>query len=184
MGKEVLSHAHESPWVMAAPLVVLALLTIVAGFVLGLPFGETQLAHWLSEVFSAHEGEHSKIVPLLSVVVVVVGFAGALQRYKLAPGKPERVGEPRTALRRLLLNGYYIDTIYDRLIVQPLYVISSIGLARAFDLGFIDGIVNGIGRVVTGAGAVLRRVQTGYAVNYALTMLAGAVVLVAFLLVR
>jgi NADH-quinone oxidoreductase subunit L len=184
MGKEVLSHAHESPWVMTGPLVLLALLTIVAGFVFGLPFGETQLAYWLAAVFSPHEGEHSKIVPLLSVVVVVAGFAGALQRYKLTPVKPERVGEPRTAFRRLLLNAYYVDAIYDRLIVQPLYVLSSVGLARAFDLGLIDGIVNGLGRVVVAAGAVLRRVQTGYAVNYALTMLAGAVVLVAFLLAR
>ena len=183
MGKEVLSHAHESPWMMTAPLALLALLTIVAGFVLGLPFGETQLAHWLSAVFAPHEGAHSRIVPLLSVVVVVGGFAGALQRYKLTPVKPERVGEPRTALRRLLLNAYYVDAIYDRLIVQPLYALSVV-LARAFDVGLIDGIVNGLGRGVTASGALLRRVQTGYAVNYALTMLAGAVVLVAFLLIR
>jgi len=59
-----------------------------------------------------------------------------------------------------------------------------VGLARVFDLGVIDGIVNGVGHAVLASGAGLRRLQTGYVVNYALTMLAGAVVLIAFLLVR
>jgi NADH-quinone oxidoreductase subunit L len=179
MSKDVLHHAHESPWVMTAPLVVLGLLTVVAGFVLGLPLDGTRLAQRLASVFALHEGEHSKLVPLLSVVVVVAGFALALQRYKVAPVKPERVGQART----LLLNAYYVDALYDRVIVRPLFALSE-SLARVFDLGVIDGIVNGVGRGVAAGAAGLRRLQTGYAVNYALTMLAGAVVLVAFLLVR
>jgi len=67
--------------------------------------------------------------------------------------------------------------------VRPLLALSGV-LARAVDLGVIDGIVNGVGRLVTAWGATLRRVQSGYVVNYALTMLAGAVVVIAFLLVR
>jgi NADH-quinone oxidoreductase subunit L len=97
--------------------------------------------------------------------------------------KPERVGQPTTPLRGLLLNAYYVDALYDRAIVRPLHSLS-VGLARAFDLGVLDGIVNGLGRAVTAGAAGLRRLQTGYAVNYALTMLAGAIVVVAFLLVR
>jgi NADH-quinone oxidoreductase subunit L len=183
MSKDVLHHAHESPWMMSAPLVVLALLTVVAGFVLGLPLDGTRLAHRLASVFAMHEGEHSKLVPLLSVVVVVAGFAFALQRYKGAPVKPERVSQSSPRLRALLLNAYYVDALYDRVIVRPLLALSE-SLARVFDLGVIDGIVNGVGRAVTAGAAGLRRLQTGYVVNYALTMLAGAVVLVAFLLVR
>ena len=183
MTKDVLHHAHESPWVMTVPLVVLALLTGVAGFVLGLPLERTRFAQGLESVFALHAGAHSRLVPLLSVVVVVAGFALALQRYKLTPVRAERVGEPRTALRALLLNAYYVDAVYDRAIVRPLLALS-VGLARVFDLGVIDGIVNGVGRAVMAGGAGLRRLQTGYVVNYALTMLAGAVVLVAFLLVR
>jgi NADH-quinone oxidoreductase subunit L len=183
MAKDVLHHAHESPWVMTAPLVLLALLTLVAGFVLGLPFDATRFAHRLEPVFALHEGAHSKLVPLLSVVVVVAGFVLAARRYKLVPVKAEQIGQPRTPLRALLLNAYYVDALYDRAIVRPLLALSEV-LARAFDLGLIDGIVNGIGRGVLAWGAGLRRVQTGYVVNYALTMLAGAVVLVAFLLVR
>jgi NADH-quinone oxidoreductase subunit L len=183
MSKDVLHHAHESPWVMTVPLAVLGLLTVVAGFVLGLPLGGTRLAHRLAAVFALHEGDHSKLVPLLSVVVVVAGFAFALQRYRLAPVKAERVGQPSTPLRALLLNAYYVDALYDRAIVRPLFALSE-GLARVFDLGVLDGIVNGLGRAVAAGAAGLRQLQTGYVVNYALTMLAGAVVIVAFLLVR
>jgi NADH-quinone oxidoreductase subunit L len=57
-------------------------------------------------------------------------------------------------------------------------------LARAFDLGVIDGAVNGIGRAVVALAARGRRLQTGYVVNYALTMLVGAVVVLGFLLTR
>jgi NADH-quinone oxidoreductase subunit L len=183
MGKDVLHHAHESPWVMTGPLVLLALLTLVAGFVLGLPLDGTRIAQRLEPVFALHEGAHSKLVPLLSVVVVVGGFLLALQRYKLRPVKVEQIGQPRTALRALLLNAYYVDALYDRVIVRPLLTLSTT-LARAFDLGVIDGIVNGVGRAVLAWGSALRRVQTGYVVNYALTMLAGAVAVIAFLLVR
>jgi NADH-quinone oxidoreductase subunit L len=183
MNKEVLHHAHESPWVMTAPLVVLALLTVVAGFALGLPLDGTRLAHRLEGVFDLHEAAHSKMVPLVSVLVVVAGFAFALHRYKLTPVKPERVGQPSTPLRALLLNAYYVDALYDRVIVRPLFALSEV-LARVFDLGVLDGIVNGVGRAVTAGASGLRRLETGYVVNYALTMLAGAVVLVAFLLVR
>jgi NADH-quinone oxidoreductase subunit L len=184
MAKEVLHHAHESPWVMAGPLVVLAGLTFLAGFVFGLPFDATRLAQLLQPVFALHEGAHSKLVPLLSVVVVAAGFVLALQRYKLTPVKAgSRVGEPRTPVHALLLNAWYVDRLYDAVIVRPLFALSE-ALARVFDLGVLDGVVNGLGRGVTAWGAGLRRLQTGYVVNYALTMLAGAVVIVAFLLVR
>jgi NADH-quinone oxidoreductase subunit L len=183
MSKDVLHHAHESPWMMTGPLVLLALATVVAGFVLGLPLDGTRFAHRLESVFALHEGGHSRLVPLLSAVVVVAGFALAFYRYKLTPVKPERVGQPSTPLRALLLNAYYVDALYDRTIVKPLLALSG-GLARVFDLGVLDGIVNGVGRTVTASAARLRRLETGYIVNYSLTMLAGAVVLVAFLLAR
>ena len=130
MGKEVLHHAHESPWVMTGPLVLLALATVVAGFVLGLPLDTTRFVQLLKSVFAEHEGGHSKLVPLLSVVVVVAGFVLALYRYKLTPVKPERVGQPSTPLRALLLNAYYVDALYDRVIVRPLFVLSGVLATR------------------------------------------------------
>jgi NADH-quinone oxidoreductase subunit L len=97
--------------------------------------------------------------------------------------RAHQIGQPRTALQALLLNAYYVDALYDRLIVRPLLALSEF-LARVFDLRLIDGLVNALGRAVVAGAAVIRRVQTGYTVNYALTMLAGAVAIVAFLLSR
>ncbi len=67
--------------------------------------------------------------------------------------------------------------------MQPLSA-AAVFLARVFDLGVVDGVVNGIGRVVAWGASELRRLQTGYVVNYALTMLAGAVIFVVYFLVR
>ena len=183
MSKDVLHHAHESPWVMTGPLVVLSALTLVAGFVLGLPADGTRLAHLLERVFHPLEGEHAVIVLVLSVIVFGAGGVLAFYMYRQTPVRPEVIGQPRTWIQALLLNAWYVDWIYDRAIVRPLFALS-VALAQIFDAGVIDGIVNGIGQAVSAWGAGLRRLQSGYVVNYALTMLAGAVVVVAFFLAR
>ena len=102
--------------------------------------------------------------------------------YMMAPVRPETIGRAENPLRAFLLNAWYVDWLYDRVFVRPLVALYRF-LAR-FDLGVIDGIVNLTGRLVVAWSAGARRVQTGYVVNYALTMLAGAVVLVSFLLAR
>jgi len=111
------------------------------------------------------------------------GFALAWFMYMANPVRPAEIGQPKTGVHALLLNAYYVDTLYDRMIVRPLLALS-VFLARVFDLRVIDGLVNGIGRTVVAWAAGMRRIQTGYTVNYALTMLAGAVAIVAFLLSR
>ena len=183
MSKDVLHHAHESPWVMTGPLIVLSALTIVAGFALGLPTDGTRLAHLLEPVFHPHEGAHAVIVLLLSVIVFGAGGVLAFSMYRQSPVRPEAIGQPRSWVHALLLNAWYVDWIYDRLIVQPIYALS-LALAQVFDPRIVDGIVNGIGRGVSAWGAGLRRLQSGYVANYALTMLAGAVIVVAFFLAR
>jgi NADH-quinone oxidoreductase subunit L len=89
----------------------------------------------------------------------------------------------RNPVHALLLNKYYVDEIYDALLVRPTYALSR-WCARVFDLGLIDGAVNGVGEMVTGWARGLRRVQTGLVMNYALSMLLGAVLAVAYLLSR
>src|SRR6185369_12007356 len=112
------------------------------------------------------------------------GIALAFFRYYgIRAVRPDLIGEPRSALHRLLLNAYYVDWIYDRVIVQPLFALWRF-CAGLIDQQIIDGAVNLIGRAVIGWAAGFRRLQTGYVMNYALTMLAGAVVVVAFLLAR
>src|SRR3989441_767182 len=188
MLKDVAHHAHESPRVMTWPLIALAALTVVAGAAVGIPSEHgTPFARFLSPVLPVHEGEHGGaagvMLLVLSVIVVAAGILLAWFMYMAAPVKAETIGQPRTVLVRLLLNAWYVDWLYDRAIVRPLYALS-VFLARVFDLGVIDGLVNGLGRAVVWWSAGLRRLQTGYVVNYALTMLAGAVIFVAYFLVR
>jgi len=155
----------------------------VAGFALGLPLDGTRFTHLLAPVFHPHEGEHAGVVVLLSLIVFGAGAALAVYMYRQTPVRAESIGRPRTWVHALLLNAWYVDGLYDRLIVRPIYALS-LGLAQVFDPAVIDGIVNGVGRVVSVSGAGLRRLQSGYVVNYALTMLAGAVIVVAFFLAR
>src|SRR5947209_1321494 len=172
MSKDVAHHAHESPRVMTWPLIALAALTVVAGAAVGIPSEHgTPFARFLSPVLPVHEGEHGGaagvMLLVLSVIVVAAGILLAWFMYMAAPVKAETIGQPRTVLVRLLLNAWYVDWLYDRAIVRPLYALS-VFLARVFDLGVIDGLVNGLGRAVIRWSAGLRRLQTGYVVNYAL----------------
>ena len=76
----------------------------------------------------------------------------------------------------LLVNTWYVDELYARVVVGPIYRLSNNGLWRAFDLGLIDRIVNGVGRVVRLDGEFLSSLQTGYARTYALTLVVGAII--------
>src|SRR5712691_2678209 len=189
MSREVAHHVHESPRVMTWPLILLAVLTVIAGWAVGVPSDEgTRFARFLAPVLpAAHAGGSGGIgvylLLILSVIVVAAGVALAWFMYLGQPLRVATIGQPRTPVHRLLLNAYWIDRLYDRAIVAPLYHLFQF-LARAFDLGLIDGLVNGLGRAVLAGAAGLRRLQTGYTVNYALTMLVGAVLLVGFLLTR
>ena len=188
MSREVAHHVHESPRAMTWPLIILAILTLIAGWAFGVPSDHgTRFARFLGPVFPAHESSPGGIAAymllILSVIVVAAGVVLAWVMYMSTPVRPDAIGRPRTVAHRLLLNAYYIDELYDRLIVRPLFALSGF-LARVVDLGVIDGLVNATGRAVIGWAAALRRLQTGYIVNYALTMLAGAVLVVGFLLTR
>jgi NADH-quinone oxidoreductase subunit L len=188
MSKDVAHHVHESPRVMTWPLIVLAGLTLVAGAALGIPSEHgTPFARFLASALPVHEGEHGGVAGImllvLSVIVVAAGIMLAWFMYLATPVKAEAIGRPSTPLVRLLWNAWYVDWLYGRAIVAPLHALSVV-LANAFDLGVVDGIVNGVGRGVVWGAAGLRRLQTGYVVNYALTMLAGAVIFVAYFLFR
>jgi NADH-quinone oxidoreductase subunit L len=188
MSKEAAHHTHESPLVMTVPLVILALLALLAGVLVGIPFPHgTLFARFLAPVFPLQEVEHSSAVvfslAILSTLVALGGVVLAWTMYGRRPVRAETIGAPTNPIHALLLNKYYVDELYDALFVRPIYRLSQ-WCARAFDLGVIDGIVNGVGRVVVAWGQVLRRVQTGFVMTYALGMLLGAVAVVAFLLSR
>ncbi|MFQ5829913.1 MAG: NADH-quinone oxidoreductase subunit L [Candidatus Methylomirabilia bacterium] len=188
MPMEVVHRVHESPPVMTVPLGVLAVLTIVAGLAVGIPSAHgTIFTRFLAPVFPVHESELSALALfVLGMLSMILAFAGVLLAWLMYGGRPlraEAIGKPRNWLHALLLRKWYVDELYDVSIVRPVVGLSGV-CARAFDLGLIDGIVNGLGRVVTGWAQGMRRVHTGYVMNYALTMLLGAVAMLGFLLMR
>jgi NADH-quinone oxidoreductase subunit L len=168
---------------MTVPLLVLAVLTLVAGGALGVSASPWHLGHVLAPVFPAREEAHGLLVPVLSAVAALAGVAVAWARYARRPVRAEELGRPRNALHALVFHKYYVDELYDAVFVRPGLGLST-WCARVFDAGVIDGAVNGLGRAVAGWALALRRVQTGLTMNYALGMLVGAVALVAFLLSR
>ena len=188
MSKDVAHHIHESPGVMTVPLIVLSLLTIVAGLAVGIPSSHgTSFERFLAPVLPRHEAAHSSgaafALLVVSVIVVLAGVALAWAMYGRGPVRAERIGVARNPVHALLLNKYYVDEIYDALFVRSIYALSQ-WCARVFDLTVIDGIVNGAARVVVGWAQGMRRVQTGFVMNYALGMLLGAVAVVGYLLTR
>jgi len=185
MSKEQAHHIHESPAVMTLPLGVLAILTAVAGFV-GVPSSHgTAFERFLAPVLPFREAEHGGVASLaLAAVSVIAALAGVFVAW-LVYGRGQvdasRIGVPTNPLHKLLLNKYYVDELYDALIVKPIYRLC-LWCAQIFDVKVIDGLVNGVATAVVAWALGLRRLQTGYVMNYALGMLVGAVALVAFLL--
>jgi len=150
---EVEHHIHESPETMLVPLRVLALLSIIGGFV-GWPallLGSNRLEKFLEPVFEnplaaqAREYSHGTEFGLmaLSVAVAAVGIYVAYYFYQKRPELPERVAVAAGPGYQIVLNKYYVDELYDALIVNRAKDLGN-GCA-AFDLGVVDGGVNGVG---------------------------------------
>ena len=112
----------------------------------------------------------------LSLIVAGLGILIAYKFYIKNPELPKRLGEKFAGLYKLLFNKYYVDEIYQMVVVKPLYNLSEI-LSIAVDQAVIDGSVNGTGRSLMGVGGVLRRTTTGYVQFYGLVMFLGAVIL-------
>ncbi|RJP81745.1 MAG: NADH-quinone oxidoreductase subunit L [Candidatus Zixiibacteriota bacterium] len=185
-------HPHESPRVMTVPLMILAGLSVVGGWV-GIPHvlgGGNQFEMWLEPVFErgqeiaalAHAGEHGGATELLTMLfVTLVGLSGiglAYLFYLRQPKLPEKVAAGAGPLYGLVYNKYYVDEIYDAGVVQPLKATSNHFLWRFFDVKIVDGLVNGTARVMTEFGTGVRKIQTGQVQNYALAFAVGVVVII------
>jgi NADH-quinone oxidoreductase subunit L len=194
MDPEVEAHVHESPYSMTVPLMILAVLAVAGGWV-GIPHvlgGHNYFEEWLAPVFAhategaAHGEAHASealeyLLMAASVGVALCGILLAWYLYRVRTSMPGEIAGRVPGLYDLVLNKYYVDEIYDAAIVRRI-VNGSIWLWEAFDVAFIDGIVNGIAALVNGAGARTRRLQSGVVGNYALSLLLGAVILVGFLI--
>ncbi|MBI3913493.1 MAG: NADH-quinone oxidoreductase subunit L [Chloroflexi bacterium] len=179
---------HESPATMVLPVIILAFFAVIAGFV-GLP--SVIGSNWLERFFSPVFGEsHAPIAPALewfliaaSVAVGLIGIGVAYWFYIARPEIPARLTQRFPRVYQLLWNKYYVDEIYSALFVQPGHRLAQF-LWEFVDVKIIDGAANGIGRAFAATSRVLRAAQTGYARAYALAMLVGTVVVIAWLLMR
>ena len=178
---EVASHVHESPAIMWVPLAILAIPSALIGLLLGFGGHKSWFHHFTNGVFPEAHHDASGNVILFMVISSVVGLAGiafAWTRYsKRVPSD-----EPTGAIHRLLANKYYVDEVYNTLIVQPVKNGSHFLLWKLVDNGIIDGIVNGVAAIIRFVGGTLRRLQTGLVQVYILSMVVGIVLFLAYYL--
>ncbi|MBA2378037.1 MAG: NADH-quinone oxidoreductase subunit L [Blastocatellia bacterium] len=189
---------HESPWVMTVPLIILAVLSTFGGLI-GVPYAMSslfgmgdinQFEHVLGPVIAsaatapadakyffaaaAHSAEAIATERWLALLSTVLAIAGIAIGFALFLNKPLR------KMPKIMEEKWRLDEFYNGYIVDPLTTLSRNVLWKGFDLGFIDGIVNGIGSFVTEMGGVVRRVQVGYVRSYAAMIILGAMVVIGY----
>jgi NADH-quinone oxidoreductase subunit L len=201
-GHHAAAHLHDAPPAMATALVVLAIGSVLAGYV-GVPdtvlAGGNRIETFLEPSFRpvgetveavsepvATEGDAGTEFALmgLSTLVALGGIGIATVVFLRKPERADAMAARFPGLHRLLLGKYFVDEAYDAAIVQPIKRTSSGMLWRGMDAGLIDGTVNGVGLVVRGWSAVLRRLQTGSVRAYAMSFFLGVVVIVGYYLWR
>ena len=200
---------HESPWTMTVPLVVLAVLSTVGGLV-GIPYavssilggsdmnvfertlepiiakvgvktehkavpGEAATAENTAEMIA---GEHA--VESYSTERLLAGISVLLALSGIAIGWAMFSKTPLRKMPKILEQKWRIDELYNGYIVDPITYLSRNTLWKGFDLGFVDGIVNGIGHFVMEFGGVVRQLQVGFVRSYAAIILLGALVVLGY----
>ncbi len=169
-------HLHESPWQMTMPLIILAVLAMVAGFA-GIPelfaHDAHRLEHYLAPVFAAsakitaaHHIDHKTewILLGISVTLIAITIFYALNRFGKKPETAEATG-----FGKVLANKWYVDEFYENIISKPF---SGLGflLNRFVEKSGIDGLVNGVGRSIQWGSRQLRLMQSGQVGTYVLWM--------------
>jgi NADH-quinone oxidoreductase subunit L len=175
---------HESPWPMTVPLLVLAFLAAVGGFLNAHPLHITPLEHWLEPLFEARvdpsrlhdsDPEHQLVMPLLvpGVLAFLIGSSLAYYMYAQRRGAPAKaLAERFPALHQLLFDKWRVDELYDEIVVGSLESLAE--AAVWFDRWVVDGIIARLSSLIVAAcGHLLRLLQTGHAQAYAAAMVVG-----------
>ena len=180
-------YLHDAPPVMTGPLVILGILSVVGGLI-NLPAfagGHHALETWLEPVMAAAQAvmpvemPHGTTEWLLIAAAVTVALIGLLLGWRTTLARPIPVAAtapPETGFARVLFRKYYVDEIYDALIVRPLVGISRLVLWKGVDQGLIDGVgANGSASLARGLGWIGSRLQSGQLGFYMVVFLVGAV---------
>jgi NADH-quinone oxidoreductase subunit L len=186
----VMEHAHESPNIMIVPLYVLALGSIIAGWVGEEIFvGDGAHAFWRESivVLQSHpaleNAHHAPFwVKYLPTVAGLLGIWLAYQFYIVRPELPRQYAERFKALYLFIYNKWYFDELYDAVFVEPAKIIGR-GLWKGGDAGVIDGLgPDGFAAATLAFARRAGRLQTGYVYHYAFAMLIGIVLIVTWYL--
>jgi NADH-quinone oxidoreductase subunit L len=194
MDPHVEHHVHESPPVMTVPLMILAVLSVIGGFV-GLPVipGANAIGDFLAPVMKGQEllfghspeAHHSVGLEVglmaISLMIALVGWWMARTFYVQQPDLPKRAAQSLGGLYRLVFNKYWVDELYDAIAVRPFVGISN-WLWQIFDDNIIDWIANGFALITGQVGSTLRWIQTGLVQNYALFILGGVIFVLGYMI--
>jgi NADH-quinone oxidoreductase subunit L len=184
-GDAARAHLHEAPWIMTGPLVVLGILSAVGG-ALNLPpliGGSGLLEHWLEPVTAAgaallpvtevSSGTEWTLIAV-AVAVALAGIVGATQLLKPADLVPARQAPAETGIARVLWKKWYVDEIYDAVVVRPIMWFSREVLWKVVDVRLVDGAgVNGAAAATRALGWIGSKVQSGQVGLYVAIFVAG-----------
>ncbi len=187
-------HVHESPKSMLVPLVILAVLSLIGGWVAAPAFwgAPDYFAKFLEPTFAQSGSSSAEAaeataraletpLAIVAVVTALLGFVVAVWLYLKQPGKPEQLAKSMRGAYNTLLHKYYVDEMYAALIVKPLLWLSTNVLWQAVDVGTIDAAVNGIAEGATDLGDGVRHTQSGNTRSYAVWVVIGALVIIAII---
>ncbi len=210
--EEVKHHIHESPKIMTLPLVVLAILSVVGGYV-GVPHllgGENRIEKWLEPVFGAHKpaamhaggidivgnayasaegaghAAGSSAEGTLMVMAIVIAFIGIFVAYLFYiknPELPKKFVAKWHGLFHVVHNKYFVDEFYGFIFVKGLFKLGAF-CKNFVDEVIIDGTINAVVSLLDIVGSVIRRIQSGIMEGYAFAMIVGAIIVVGYLIVR
>jgi len=183
---------HESPLVMTLPLMILAVLSIIGGWV-GVPLafgGHNEFEHFLGPVFNPteHVAEHiatrsaEPILATISVLTALLGFFVAYLFYYRKPGSAAVLAQKFRPIYSLLDHKYWVDEIYGLVIVAPLLMISRLFLGGLVEAGVVQGTSATLAGTTRGAGSIIRRMQSGNIRSYAGWLAIGAAAVIAIVL--
>ena len=193
---EVKHHIHESPKTMTIPLIALAGLAIIGGWI-GIPKalgGGAWFEKFLHPVFAngehimGHAEHHASftmeyILMACSVILVLISISVAYLLYRKNPQITTKLQKKFSGIHKLVYNKYYVDEAYQTVIINPLVVISKF-LWKVVDVVFIDGLANGLAYMIKSFSSSGRKMQTGYLRNYLLIFVLGVILILAYLVLR
>ena len=171
-------HLAESPWVMVVPLVALAVAAAAAGY-LANPVGDLAVipAHWLIEFLGGHAPKANALVAVASTTVAVAGIGLAAAMYQRRAISPEAVGRSLRPLRELLVRKYYMDELYEELVVTRSFYRGVARFMDWVDREVVDRTVDGIGWFSRNIGRAIARLQTGQVQAYGVAISIGILVI-------